>query len=110
MDPFPATRTLAVLCAFSRCDIPTRETRRHLPALERVEPTLNRLHVLLSSYQFSAAGVQVVELLNLGKTELLEQLDLVRDAVEARSNVNMVVFWSGHGNVQEQALRNSQCS
>ena len=99
------TRTLAVLCAFSMYDAPSKATRRQLPTLERVEPTLQRLQALLSSERFIAAGIQAVALLNHSKSELVEGLKGIREAVRERPGVNMVVFWSGHGNIPEKSFR-----
>jgi WD40 repeat protein len=99
------TRTLAVLCAFSTYDAPTKAGRRQLQTLERVQPTFDSLKTLLCSERFIAAGIQAVVLLNQSQSELMLQFEEIRDAMAEQPGVNMVVFWSGHGNIDEKSFR-----
>ena len=99
------TRTLAVLCAFSTYDEPSKAKQKQLRTLERVEPTLKRLQALLSSERFLAAGIQHVLLLNQSDAELKQRLKAIRETLKERPAINMVMFWSGHGNIYEKSFR-----
>ena len=39
------------------------------------------------------------------KVKLLESFEVIREAVRERPGVNLVVFWSGHGNIHEKSFR-----
>ncbi len=99
------TRTLVLLCAFSTYDAPSKPKRKQLPTLDRIEPTLQRLQQLLTSDLYAAEGIQPLTLLNSSKRELLESLEAMRDELSERPGVNLVVFWSGHGNIHEKSFR-----
>lgn len=98
-------RTLVLLCAFSTYDAPSKPKRKQLPTLDRVEPTLQRLWQLLNSGRYAMQGIQPVTLLNPSKRELLDSLEAIREALMERPGVNLVVFWSGHGNIHEKSFR-----
>ncbi|MFO1404835.1 MAG: hypothetical protein U1E96_09665 [Azonexus sp.] len=99
-----STKTLVVCCAFYEYDAPSSAKRKQLPSLERAEPTLERLQALLTSDPFVAEGIQTIILPNKSHDELRGHFNEIREVLSERP-VNLVVFWSGHGNVHEKTLR-----
>ena len=99
------TRTLVLLCAFSKYDPPSTFTRKQLPTLDRVEPVQQRLQLLLNSATYATQGIQPVTLSNPSKRELLDSFEAIREALRERPGINLVAFWSGHGNIHEKSFR-----
>jgi len=102
------TKTVVVICAFAQYNAPepSVQNREQLPELNQIGPAVSRLQKLFSSERYQSEGIEVVPALQCkSRGELQDKLDEIRNAVQDRPETNLILFWSGHGGLDDGSFR-----